>query len=547
MPQTNTAKIMGTYVNPSIEAFEKDLNQKIYVDKSLLIKELNELIGSSDKHLCVSRPRRFGKTMAENMLCAYYGRTTDTSQIFNNMKIGKDEEAREKYLKHLNKYNILMIDCQKIWASKKNKPFMQAIDETINQELISEFSEVELKEETSVADNIIKIYNKTKIPFVIFFDEYDLPIRYNFKEEEFQKYLDFLVSLFKNSAMAGPVALGYMTGILPIVKDKFQSKLNNFKPITIVYPNQYVDYTGFTKEEVKELCDEYDIDFKECEDWFDGYKFTYRRRINGKWQDFSQSIFNPYAIVNAMETGEFRSYWSHTGSYESILDYINFNFDGTKEAVVRMLSGEEVEVWIDSFCNSMDKFKSKDDVFGYLTHLGYLGYNKETQTCYIPNKEIANEWILAIKDNKDYSQVFKTIENSKRLLQLTINGEEEAVAEALFNAQQFVTSPISYNNEQSMQSAINLAYFFASTQYYMFNELPAGKGYADVSFIPKRPGLPAIIIELKKQQSTGKALEQIKNKQYFKPFADYSGEVLLVAVNYDDEKNYTCKIEKWMK
>lgn len=539
---------MGTYVNPSIKAFEEDLNRNIYVDKSLLIKELNELIGSSDKHLCVSRPRRFGKTMAENMLCAYYGRTTDTSQIFNNMKIGKDEEAREKYLKHLNKYNIIMIDCQKIWTKRiDNESFTKCLETTLNDDLAVEFPEIDIDPRGHIADNIIKIYNKTQIPFVIFFDEYDLPIRFNFKEEEFQKYLDLLVSLFKNSAMAGPVALGYMTGILPIVKDKFQSKLNNFKPVTIVYPNQYVDYTGFTKEEVMELCDEYDIDFNECEDWFDGYKFTYRRRINGKWQDFSQSLFNPYAIVNAMETGEFRSYWSHTGSYESILDYINFNFDGTKDAVIRMLSGEEVEVWIDSFCNSMDNFKSKDDVFGYLTHLGYLGYNKENQTCYIPNKEIANEWILAIKDNKDYSLVFKTIENSKRLLKLTINGEEEAVAEALSNAQQFVTSPISYNNEQSMQSAINLAYFFASTQYYMFNELPAGKGYADVSFIPKRPGIPAIIIELKKEQSTGKALEQIKNKQYFKPFADYSGEVLLVAVNYDDEKNYTCKIEKWMK
>ncbi len=539
---------MGTYVNPGIEAFEEDLNHKIYVDKSLLIKELNELIGSRDKHLCVSRPRRFGKTMAENMLCAYYGRTTDTSQIFNNMKIGKDEEAREKYLKHLNKYNIIMIDCQKIWEERwEDETFMQSMKRVVNQDLISEFPDIDLLDKDAVSVNIQKIYNATRIRFVIFFDEYDLPIRYNFKEEEFQKYLDFLVSLFKNSAMAGPVALGYMTGILPIVKDKFQSKLNNFKPITIVYPNQYVDYTGFTKEEVKELCDEYDIDFKECEDWFDGYKFTYRRRVNGKWQDFSQSIFNPYAIVRAMETGKFRSYWSNTGSYESILDYINFNFDGTKDAVTRMLSGEEVEVWIESFCNSMDKVKSKDDVFGYLTHLGYLAYNEETQTCYIPNKEIASEWILAIKDNKDYSQVFKTIENSKRLLQLTINGEEEAVAEALSNAQQFVTSPISYNNEQSMQSAINLAYFFASTQYYMFNELPAGKGYADVSFIPKRPGIPAIIIELKKEQSTGKALEQIKNKQYFKPFADYSGEVLLVAVNYDDEKNYTCKIEKLVK
>jgi len=538
---------MGTFVNPSIEGFEIDLNARIYVDKSLLIKELNEIIDTRDCYLCVSRPRRFGKTMAENMLCAYYGRTTDTSQIFNNLKIGKDEEAHEKYLKYLNKFNVLIIDCQRIWANKQERAFMQYMNKVINQELIDEFPEVELSADNSIADNILKIYNETKIKFVIFFDEYDLPIRFNFKESDFQDYLDFLVSLFKTSAMAPAVALGYMTGILPIVKDKFQSKLNNFQPVTIVNPKQYTDFTGFTKEEVRDLCEEYDIDYQECEDWYDGYKFTYKRRIDKQWVNFSQSIFNPYAIVNAMQSGEFQSYWNATGSYESIRDYIKFNFDGTRDAVSKMLAGEEANVWIDSYCNSLDNFKSKDDVFGYLTHLGYLAYNKENETCYIPNKEITQEWLLAIKDLDDYSVIFKTIENSKRLLKLTLEGDEEAVAEALSNAQQFVTSPISYNNEQSMQSAINLAFFFASTKYFMFNELPAGKGYADVSLIPKRPGIPAIIIELKKEQSAGKALEQIKNKQYFKPFSNYQGDVLFVGVNYDEEKNYTCKIERLVK
>ena len=212
-----------------------------------------------------------------------------------------------------------------------------------------------------------------------------------------------------------------------------------------------------------------------------------------------------------------------------------------------MLAGKHVEVYIDSFCNSLNEFRSKDDVFGYLTHLGYLAYNKEEETCYIPNKEIKSEWVLAIKDLNDYSAVFKTIDNSKRLLQATINGEEEAVASALQKAQEFVTSPLSFNNEQSLQSAINLAYFFASSKYFMYNELPTGKGYADVSFIPKRAGLPAIIMELKKEKSTGKALEQINNKQYFESFNDYEGEILFVGVNYDEDKNYVCKMERFEK
>ncbi len=538
---------MGVFVNPSIESFEENLNADIFVDKSLLIKELNQIVCTTNKYLCVSRPRRFGKTMAENMLCAYYGRNHDTSHIFNNLKIGKDEEAREKYLKYLNAFNVLKIDCQSVWTSRMEKPFMQAMNDFVNEELIAEFPEVSLSNDNSVATNILKIYNETKVKFVIFFDEYDMPVRYQLKESEFQEYLDFLVSLFKSSIMAPAVALGYMTGILPIIKDKFQSKLNNFTPVTIIYPGQYTDFTGFTKEEVKDLCAEYDVDYKECEDWFDGYKFTYNRRIDNKWVTFSQSIFNPYAIVNAIQSREFHSYWNGTGSYLSIKDYITYNFDGTKDDVVRMLSGQEVDINVTSFCNSLTDFRTRNDVFTYLIHLGYLAYNKEEETCYIPNKEIRQEWKNAIETIEDYSVVFKTLENSKRLLKLTLNCEEEAVTSALSDAQQFVTSPISYNNEQSMQSAINLAYFSATNQYFIFNELPSGKGYADVSFIPKRPGIPAIIIELKKEQSAGKALEQIKNKQYFKPFNDYCGDVLFVGVNYDENKNYKCKIDKLQK
>ncbi|MCQ2975877.1 MAG: ATP-binding protein [Bacteroidales bacterium] len=538
---------MGTFVNPSIENFETDLRSNVYVDKSLLIKELNNIIDTNNKYLCVSRPRRFGKTMAENMIGAYYGRTTDTSHIFNNLLIGKDEDAHENYLKYLNKYNILSIDCLTIWTNKKNRSFMEYMDYTINKDLIEEFPNIELNPQNTIASNIEKIYNQTKIKFVILFDEYDLPIRLNFKEKDFQEYLEFLVSLFKSKTMTPCIALGYMTGILPIVKDKFQSKLNNFRPITIVHPEEYTDYTGFTKDEVENLCKKYRLNFKECEDWFDGYKFTYYKEINNEDVLIKQSIFNPYAIVQAIQTKEFRSYWNNTGSYETIKDFITFNLDGTKDCIIEMLAGKHVEVYIDSFCNSLNEFRSKDDVFGYLTHLGYLAYNKEEETCYIPNKEIKSEWVLAIKDLNDYSAVFKTIDNSKRLLQATINGEEEAVASALQKAQEFVTSPLSFNNEQSLQSAINLAYFFASSKYFMYNELPTGKGYADVSFIPKRTGLPAIIMELKKEKSAGKALEQINNKQYFESFNDYEGEILFVGVNYDEDKNYVCKMERFEK
>ncbi len=249
---------MGVFVNPSIESFEENLNADIFVDKSLLIKELNQIVCTTNKYLCVSRPRRFGKTMAENMLCAYYGRTTDTSHIFNDLKIGKDEQAREKYLKYLNAFNILKIDCQSVWTSRKEKPFMQAMNDFVNEELIAEFPEVSLSNDNSVATNILKIYNETKVKFVIFFDEYDMPVRYQLKESEFQEYLDFLVSLFKSSIMAPAVALGYMTGILPIIRD-VRCYVDNFKSSSMVYPLKYGQFFEFTKQ--GELCDKSDIDF----------------------------------------------------------------------------------------------------------------------------------------------------------------------------------------------------------------------------------------------------------------------------------------------
>ena len=538
---------MGTFVNPTAENFEKNMRAKVFVDKSLIIKELNQIVNADNCYLCVSRPRRFGKTMAENMLCAYYGRKNDTSQIFNNLKISKDPEAKENYEKYLNKFNVLKIDCLTIWSTRGKKTFMQNMQDSVNQDLIAEFPDIKLNKKDPIANNLVKIYDETNIKFVIFFDEYDLPVRFRFKEKDFGDYLDFLVSLFKADAMTKVVALGYMTGILPIVKDKFQSKLNNFRPITIVNPYEYTDFTGFTKDEVEELCKKYKLDFQECEDWFYGYKFRYFKEINGEGVWIKQSIFNPYAIIMTIQTHVFQSYWNNTGSYESIKDYILLNLDGTRDAVTEMLAGQEVDVNVTSYCNSMESFSTRSDVFTYLIHLGYLAYNFENETCKIPNKEISQEWLNAIETIGDYSTVFKFIENSKRLLLQTIDGDEDAVAKSLETAQQFVTSPLSYNNEQSLQSAIDLAYFYASSKYFVINELPTGKGYADVSFIPKRSGFPAIIIELKKEKSAGKALEQIHNKQYFKAFDNYEGQILFVGVNYDDDKKYVCKMEWFEK
>lgn len=520
---------MGIYLNPGNENFKEILQGDVYVDKTMMIEALNRMMRKGNKYVCISRPRRFGKTVTGNMLAAFYSKGCDSRELFQGLHVAGCEDFEEK----LNKYNVIQIDVNSEYQNSEDKAkLLKSLIKNLKRELREEFPQVEFREDSNLAGMLLEVYAKTGETFIIIMDEYDVLVRERVGDELFSEYLGFLNGLFKSNTLRPAIALAYLTGILPIVRDKIQSKLNNFREYTILDTGELSLYVGFTAQEVRELCDKHGVDFEECRRWYDGY------HLGGV------EVYNPESVVRSMEEHSFDNYWGRTSSYEAITERIRLNFAGTREDVIRMLAGESVDVNVTRYMNTMDGFKTKSDVFTYLIHLGYLAYDRENGKCRIPNGEVRREWLNAIEEEPGYEMTDAIIKASEELLKKTLAGDEEAVAKALDESHVNVTSNRSYNNEYALQSAIYLAYLYALNQYTIVREMTAGKGFADVTFIPYVAGLPAMIIELKHNKSAGSALAQIREKRYYDSLAHYQGNLLFVGISYDEkEKKHTCKIE----
>ena len=526
---------MGIYLNPSNVNFADSANARYYVDKTMMLSVMNQFIDEKNRYICVSRPRRFGKTIAGNMLAAYYSKGCDSRSLFSPYKIAQDESFET----NLNKFNVIQIDVNSEYRNTRKKDLLiDDLTDSILDEFKSQFPEIKFRDSWSIAQAILAVFDATGEQFVIIMDEYDVLVRENVGEELFTQYLDLLNGLFKSNTLRPAIALAYLTGILPIVRDKVQSKLNNFEEYTMIDAGEVSEFIGFTAEEVKDLCEAHGVDYEECKRWYDGY------------HQHGIEIYNPESVVKSIEKKDFANYWNKTSSYEVITDRIRQNFEGTKDDVIRMLAGESVDVNVLRFLNTMNSFVTRSDLFTYLIHLGYLSYDRIEKTCRIPNKEVRDEWFNAVESLDDYTVTNKIIQSSKELLAETIRKNADAVAKALDVSHIHVTSNRSYNNEDALQSAIYLAFIYALNKYTVIKEMTTGKGFADVVFIPfvDDKKYPAMIIELKRNGSADSAITQIREKQYFDSLAAYSGDLLFVGINYDeDSKTHECKIEKFIK
>ena len=520
---------MGIYLNPNNALLKQARKSEIFVDKSMMIAELNKFVDSENKFICISRPRRFGKSMAGNMISAYYSKGCDSRELFKDLKIARDKSYEE----YLNRLNVIKIDMNAEYMSNQDE-FLQVMQKKVMKDFFKAFPDVDFSDCRSFADCMLEVYAEKAETFVVIIDEYDVLVREKVPQVLFDKYLQFLNAMFKNSTLSPAISLAYLTGILPIVRDKIQSKLNLFTEYSMTNPMNLAEFVGFTAEETKGLCEQYGMDYEECRRWYDGYDLK-----------TVKEVFSPRSVVSAMMNREYGSYWTQTGSYEALKLYILMNFDGMKDDVVKMMGGGKVHVEVDSYLNTMTDFHGKDDVFTYLIHLGYLAYDRETQLCYIPNEEIRKQWLISVQYEQDYQPIIKLVNDSKALLEATINKDEAAVAAALTEAHIRATNPLTYNNEASFQSAIGLAYFYANLKYTVIKELPTGKGYADLALIPYVPNIPAIIIELKNNKSAESAIKQIKEKKYDELLEHYRGDLLFVGINYDaDTKEHQCRIEE---
>ena len=519
---------MGMLLNPSAESYRMAVNSKIYIDKSMLISVMNECINTSQRFVCVSRPRRFGKSITADMLCAYYGQE-DTDSLFRTLKISGSPD----YKKYLNKFQVIHLNM--INFMDKHDSLAGSLDylqKRLLHELKSQFSSVDCFDWNDLPSVLEDIYNAVHVKFVFVIDEWDCIFRRNKNDTENQTlYLDFLRSLLKDKVY---VALAYMTGILPIKKYGEHSALNMFKEISVADAGVYAEYTGFTEEEVRELCDKYEMDFDEVKRWYDGYNVN------------DVSIYNPKSVVEAMLSKELGNYWTQTETYEALKEYIQANFDGLRDKVVQLIADEPVKVNILKFQNDMTNFGSADDVLTLLIHLGYLTYNKADRSCYIPNEEVRQEFINCSEDG-GWENVMSAIRSSERLLEDTLKGNEKAVSDALRELHYQNTSLLTYNNENFLSCLLSLAFYSAKKYYTIFRELETGEGFADLVFIPlKHSDKPAMLVELKYDKSVDTAISQIKEKRYHGALTEYLDKLIIVGINYDkNTKEHTCRIERF--
>ena len=519
---------MGIYVNPGKASFQEAINSEIYVDKSGLIAYINGVIRTQQKNLSVSRPRRFGKSMAANMLAAYYSRGCDSSRLFSGLAI----EGEESFPMHLNRHNVIRWDVQRFLESKTGYDrFINDIEDMVIRDLKKEFPECgDFPEGSRLKTVLDEVYGQTGQGFVFIIDEWDCVFRMAKNREEMQKaYLDFLRGLFKGAEY---VDLAYMTGILPIKKYGEHSALNIFEEYSMLDSAELAMFFGFTEEEVHGLCTSTGMDFQDVERWYDGYL------MNGI------HIYNPKSVVDAVRRGKCKSYWTGTETYEALKVYIDLDFDGLREAVVGMLGGARCRVDATTSQNDMTTFKTKDDVLTLLIHLGYLAYDEDTEEAFIPNQEIAQEYMRAIKVG-GWGGLTEALNCSEELLRSTW-----ALAAGMSAIHDEAASLLKYNNENSLTCTVLMAYY--STKAYYMNpimELPSGKDYADVVYLPKRGiGRPALVVELKWNKSARGAIAQIKDRQYAAWIADYTGDILLVGISYDKKsKEHACLIETWRK
>ena len=526
---------MGSYLNPGSERFRTSLRSEIYVDKSMLIAQVNRRIRTEQKFMCVSRPRRFGKSMAANMLAAYYGSGEDTAPLFDGLKIAGDASYKE----HLNQYDVIRINMQEFLSGTHD------MDEMLNKlrkyvlfDLLEQYEHLRFRDEHDLIQVMKDIFSKTNRPFVILIDEWDCLFReYAHNTEAQKKYLDFLRAWLKDQSY---VALAYMTGILPIKKYGSHSALNMFTEYSMTNPRELAEYFGFTEDEVHELCKEYSMSFEEARAWYDGYELT-TQSADGQTV---YSMYSPKSVVDAMLSHTYDTYWNQTETYEALKVYIQMNMDGLKDAVVKMLAEERIEINTGTFTNDMTTFAGRDDVLTLLVHLGYLSYRRSDKTVCIPNDEVSQEYVNAIS-TMDWSEVTRSILASKKLVEAMWAMDADAVARGLDKAHEEI-SILQYNDENSLSCTINLAFYYAREYYTIIRELPTGKGFADICLIPRKlhADKPAVVIELKKDKDAQGAIEQIKRKNYVNALADYKGNLLLVGINYDKDKNHSCVIEK---
>ena len=554
---------MGSYLNPGKQGYQMAVNSEIFVDKTEMIRYLNTVVNTQQRFVSVSRPRRFGKSMAADMICAYYDREADSRELFENKKLALSGNVQasgkeRKWDAYMGRFDVVYIVMTKFFKKKKTvEEALSDMQKLVIRDFKKAYPEIDYYDDKNLIQTIEDVYSETDRQLVIIIDEWDAVFRIRQNDKEGQtEYLDFLRDLMKDN---NHVALAYMTGILPIKKYGEHSALNMFDEYSIMQPMELAEYTGFTEEEVRELCDRYDMSYDEISNWYDGYLISNTIPISkrkqfrdGNFVEHRFSIYSPLSVVNAMRSGIIRNYWNKTESYEALAEYIRKDYDGLKESVAILMDGGRLSIDTSTYQNDMTTFTGRDDVLSLLVHLGYLGFDDASCEVFIPNREILDEFRTSTK-GKEWTDTLKSFEISLNLLKATWECDADKVAELVEDAHDKAGNR-TYNDEAALSYGIQLAYYAAQKYYTKILELDTGKGYADIAYLPapKYSDKPALLIELKYGKSTEVAMNQIRRQRYLDRFEHYKGNILIIGINYDRDittssgefKHHRCVIEK---
>lgn len=533
---------MGIYLNSTapFEAYKIVASDRYFVDKSMLLEELIPSIDREQRFLCITRPRRFGKTVMANMVAAYFGKAADSRSVFGQLAIAQSS----RYEEYINQYDIIYIDFSRLPESCQTyEEYIRRIKMGIKKDLFAEFPEITLEKRMSLWDIFATIFQKTNRKFMFIMDEWDAVFHMPFvSQKERREYLLFLKNLLKDQVY---VALAYMTGILPIAKYSAASELNMFVEYNMATRERFSSYFGFSEGEVDTLFQIYSditprprITRQDLKIWYDGYCTA-----------SGEQLYNPRSIICALSDNQLGSYWTGSGPYDEIFYYIKGNIDEVREDFILMVSGEHIEARIQEYAATAEQLTTKNEIYSAMVIYGLLTY--EDGEVFIPNRELMYKYDELLLTNENLGYVYRLARESERMLKATLMGDTHTMSEILEYAHNTESPILSYNSEIELSAVINLVYLSARDKYRVEREDKAGKGYVDFIFYPEKKNTPAIILELKVDASPEEAIQQIKDKQYIlrlqgklgeKP--KYIGRILLVGINYNKEsKIHTCKTE----
>ncbi|MGM9977535.1 MAG: AAA family ATPase [Clostridium sp.] len=518
---------MSIYLNTKnpLEKFKELFREKYFVDKSMIIEKMNEVLETASKYICITKPRRFGKSSVADMLGAYYSKAFDSKEIFDKLNISKSKS----YKKNINKYNVINISFNETTIiSKSYEKYISRIVSLLKEDILDAFPNVHIKDNYEIFD----ILSETNEKFIFIIDEWDYIFSHNLFEENQNDFLEFLRNLLKDKSY---VALAYMTGVLPIKKYSTGSALNMFDEYTMLKDPLYSEYFGFVEEEVENLCNMQDkITIEEIKSWYNGYA-----------DEYGKEIYNPRSVVKALKNRKCQSYWTSTGAMDEVLYYLKYNIAEVRDDVIEMVSGNSIDIILDEEYRAGQKtLETKEEIYSAMVVYGFLSYYDGRLK--IPNKEIMKEFEKALRD-KSFGRVMDIVKNSEKMLKATLRKDVNTMKKIIDDVHNSEIPILQYNDENSLSCVVTLAYLFARNYYRIEREEKSGKGYADFLFHPRRKGDTALILELKMDSTCDKAINQIKEKKYAQKFIQENEDkrILAVAICYNSKtKEHECKVEE---